>query len=149
MTLASLRATSIRSGLGRMAAMAVVALASVAVVSSDARAQGAMPFSGSTYRRPTVSPYTMLAQPGAVAGSGISGAGAVNPLIYQQLVQPRFEQESGVVTQMQQGRQLNTLQGRVQQIQRDTSARQINETIRATGHTATFQNLSHFYPGGR
>ena len=150
MTPPPLRATWMRFGLARMAAVAFIALASGAVVSSDARAQGAMPFSGSTYRRPTVSPYTMLAQPGAVGGgSGLSGAGTVNPLIYQQLIQPRFEQESSVVTQMQQGRQLNTLQGRVQQIQRDTSARQINETIRATGHTATFQNLSHFYPGSR
>lgn len=142
--------TAMRSGVVRRAAVVVTAIFCTVAMCSEAMAQGgATPF-GSTYRRPTVSPYTMLATPQAASGSAQVGAnGTFNPLVYQQLIQPRFEQESSVVTQMQQGRQLNNLQGRVQQIQRDTSSRQINETIRATGHTATFQNLSHFYPGGR
>jgi len=37
----------------------------------------------------------------------------------------------------------------VQQIQRSTAGRQIDETIRPTGHASTFQNLSHFYPAAR
>ena len=139
-------ATLIRSALHRAVCIAVLAAIAVTVgMGGEAWAQGGMPHS-STYRRPAVSPYTMLAQPGATGGGGVSQGGTVNPLVYQQLIQPRFEQESGTVTQMQQGRQINNLQGRVQQIQRDTSGRQINETIRATAHTATFQNHSHFYP---
>jgi TolA-binding protein len=150
MSSASGTVTLIRSVLHRAVCIAMLAAIAVTVgMGGEAWAQGGMPH-GSTYRRPAVSPYTMLAQPGAAgAGGGVSQNGTFNPLVYQQLIQPRFDQESGTVTQMQQGRQLNNLQGRVQQIQRDTSSRQINETIRSTGHTATFQNLSHFYPGGR
>jgi hypothetical protein len=77
---------------------------------------------------------------------GLGVAGATNPLIYQQLVQPRVEQEQQYITQMQQGRQLNRLQSRVTEIQQGTTARQVNEQIRPTGHAATYQNLSHFYP---
>ncbi len=117
----------------------------------EARAQnGQLPFSNTnTYRRPTVSPYTMLAQPGGGAGGGLNAQGGTNPLVYQQLIQPRFDQENQIVGGMQQARQINNLQGRVQQIQRDTSARQVNESIRATGHSATYLNMSHYYPGAR
>lgn len=109
-------------------------------------AQGPAPFS-ETYRRPSVSPYTMLSN-GAfnTANGGLGVAGATNPLIYQQLVQPRVEQEQQFITQMQQGRQINRLQNRVSEIQQGTTARQVNEQIRPTGHAATYQNLSHFYP---
>ena len=114
----------------------------------EARAQNNQtPFS-QTYRRPSVSPYTMLATSGAAGvapGGGV--VGSFNPLVYQQLIQPREEQERSIVYQMQQGRQINNLQNRVQQIQRDTSARQVNEQIRATGHVSTFLNYSHYYPG--
>jgi hypothetical protein len=44
---------------------------------------------------------------------------------------------------------LNKLQNQVQQIQRDTTSRQVDESIRPTGHRATFQNLSHYYPQPR
>jgi hypothetical protein len=44
---------------------------------------------------------------------------------------------------------MSKMQNQVQQIQRDTSARQLDESIRPTGHRATFQNLSHFYPQTR
>jgi hypothetical protein len=118
----------------------------------EARAQnGQLPFSNTnTYRRPTVSPYTMLAQPGGGGtGGGLNAQGGMNPLVYQQLIQPRFDQESQIVGGMQQARQINNLQNRVQQIQRDTSSRQVNESIRATGHSATYLNMSHYYPGGR
>jgi hypothetical protein len=40
---------------------------------------------------------------------------------------------------------MGSLQNQVQQIQRDTSARQIDESIRPTGHRATYMNYSHFY----
>ena len=129
-------------------ALAVI-LAGMAV---EARAQnGSMPFSNTnTYRRPTVSPYTMLAQPGGGGmGGGVNQNGGVNPLVYQQLIQPRFDQESQIVGGMQQARQINNLQNRVQQIQRDTSSRQVNESIRPTGHSATYLNMSHYYPGAR
>ena len=123
---------------------ALVALG-VAGFCGAAEAQNNMPFSN-TYRRPSVSPYTMLATPGG-GGGGVTAQGTFNPLVYQQLIQPREEQERQVVTQMQQGRQINNLQNRVQQIQRDTTARQVNEQIRPTGHQATYLNLSHYYPG--
>ena len=34
----------------------------------------------------------------------------------------------------------------VQQMQQSPQGRQINETIRATGHASTYMNYSHFYP---
>ena len=132
-------------------ALALTAL--LAASAGEACAQnGQLPFSNTnTYRRPAVSPYTMLAQPG---GGGMGGGvnpqtGGMNPLVYQQLIQPRFDQESQIVGGMQQARQINNLSNRVQQIQRDTSARQVNEGIRATGHSATYLNMSHYYPAAR
>jgi hypothetical protein len=110
-------------------------------------ARGQMPFA-ETYRRPSVSPYTMLGAGNIAGGGGVAGGGvAVNPLVFQQLVQPRVEQEQQFIRQMQQSRQINRLQGRVTQIQQGTLSRQVNEMIRPTGHAATYQNLSHFYPG--
>lgn len=128
----------------RPGTMLVMATALVLGAQGLAAAQTNAPFS-QTYRRPAVSPYTMLAT--GNIGGGVNPQGSLNPLVYQQLIQPREDQERQVVTQMQQGRQLNNLQGRVQQIQRDTSARQVNEQIRPTGHASTYLNLSHFYPG--
>ena len=75
---------------------------------------------------------------------------AVNPVqnqnIYQTMVQPQLQQQQQELEQIAQRRQMGKLQNQVQQIQRDTSARQIDETIRPTGHASTYQNLSHFYP---
>jgi crotonobetainyl-CoA:carnitine CoA-transferase CaiB-like acyl-CoA transferase len=129
-----------------MALRTAMAATIVAAAAGTAFAQGSVPFS-ETYRRPSVSPYTMLSN-GAfnTTNGGLGVAGATNPLIYQQLVQPRVEQEQQFITQMQQGRQLNRLQSRVTEIQQGTTARQVNEQIRPTGHAATYQNLSHFYP---
>jgi hypothetical protein len=117
----------------------------------EARAQnGQLPFSNSnTYRRPTVNPMTMMTMGGGGMGGGVNQNGGMNPLVYQQLIQPRFDQESQIVGGLQQARQINNLQNRVQQIQRDTSSRQVNESIRATGHSATYLNMSHYYPGAR
>jgi len=136
--------TSRRTWVPVLAATAVLGFAAVA------EAQNQAPFSN-TYRRPSVSPYTMLGSAGFNPGGGGGGASfaPVNPLIYQQLIQPRGEQERQFYTQIQQGRQLAGLQNRVQMIQRDTTARQVNEQIRPTGHIATYLNMSHYYPVNR
>ena len=109
-------------------------------VASAQQGQGTLPFS-SVYRRPVISPYNQIAN------------FAQNPLqnqnVYQQMVVPQLQQQQQAIEQMSQGRKLNKIQNQVQQIQRDTSARQLDESIRPTGHRATFQNLSHFYPPTR
>jgi hypothetical protein len=120
---------------------ALVCGAVVALAATSARAQGGEPPFSSIYRRPSVSPYTMV---GPQGGGGRGGAG-VNPLIYQQLVQPRFQQEDSQIQQMQQGRAIGSLQGEVNALGR--GAARLEQTIRPTGHSTTFQNLSHFYPG--
>jgi hypothetical protein len=98
---------------------------------------GELPFSNSTYRRPTVSPYLNLQQQG------------LNPMqsqnVYQTMVQPQMQQQQQQVEQISQRRQMSKLQNQVQQIGRDTSGRQIDESIRATGHRATYMNYSHYY----
>ena len=132
---------------GAMRAMLVAAIgcgaAGVAMAQQGQRGQGgqgSLPFS-TIYRRPVISPYNQIAN------------FAQNPMqnqnVYQQMVVPQLQQQQQQIEQMQQARRLNTIQGRVEQIQRDTSARQIDESIRPTGHRATFQNLSHFYPQTR
>jgi hypothetical protein len=126
----------------------VVATAMCGILSvprvAAAQGNGKLPFSN-IYSRPAVSPYTLLSTQGA--GGGINDqTGATSPLVYQQIIQPQLQQQQQVIEQQSQTRQLGRLQNQVQQIQRDTSARQINETIRPTGHASTYQNLSHFYP---
>lgn len=96
-----------------------------------------LPFS-SIYRRPALSPYNQMTQQ------------VFNPMmsqnVYQEQVLPQLQQQQQVIEQLQQQRQMGKLQNQVQQIQRDTSARQIDESIRPTGHRATYMNYSHFYP---
>jgi hypothetical protein len=115
--------------------------AAMVVTTAEAQQGRELPFSNSTYRRPTVSPYMQLQQMGT------------NPLqaqnIYQQMVQPQVQQQQQQIEQLQQRRQMSKLQNQVQQIGRDTSGRQIDESIRATGHRATYLNYSHFYQQGR
>jgi TolA-binding protein len=98
---------------------------------------GELPFSGSVYRRPAVSPYLNLQQQG------------FNPLqqqnVYQTMVQPQMQQQQQQIEQLSQRRQMQRLQNQVQQIGRDTSARQVDESIRPTGHRATYMNYSHYY----
>ena len=131
------------------AVVAVMALGGSLGVAGKAAAQGngKLPFSN-IYSRPALSPYTLLASQAAQGnGGGINNmTGAQQPLIYQQIIQPQLQQQQQVIDQQSQTRQLGRLQNQVQQIQRDTSARQIDETIRPTGHASTYQNLSHFYP---
>jgi hypothetical protein len=69
----------------------------------------------------------------------------MNQNVYQQQVMPQVQQQQQVLEQLQTRRQMGSLQNQVQQIQRDTSARQIDESIRPTGHRATYMNYSHFY----
>ena len=97
---------------------------------------GELPFSNN-YRRPALSPYMQLQQQG------------FNPMqsqnIYQTMVQPQMQQEQQAMEQISQRRQMGKLQNQVQQIGRDTSARQLDESIRPTGHRATYLNYSHYY----
>jgi hypothetical protein len=97
---------------------------------------GELPFSNN-YRRPAVSPYMTLQEQG------------FNPMqsqnIYQTMVQPRVQQEQQAMEQISQRRQMGKLQNQVQQIGRDTSSRQLDESIRPTGHRATYLNYSHYY----
>ena len=103
----------------------------------DCLAQGGAPPFSDTYRRPSVSPMTML---GTGVGAGVGG----NALVYQQLVQPRSQQEGQIISQMQQGRAISTLRGDVQKAEQRVTAR-FDQTIRPTGHAATYMNYSHFY----
>jgi hypothetical protein len=129
----------------RITLFAAAGLLAVSILPADARAQGpgggSMPFSN-IYKRPVLSPYTALG----------FNAGNMNPLmggpadIYQNQILPRLELERQQVEQIRQRKQIGGLNNQVRQIQRDTRMRQIDETIRPTGHASTFQNLSHFYP---
>lgn len=99
---------------------------------------GELPFASSVYRRPAVSPYMQLQQQG------------FNPLqqqnIYQTMVQPQVQQQQQQIEQLTQRRQMQRLQNQVQQIGRDTTSRQVDESIRPTGHRATYMNYSHYFP---
>jgi hypothetical protein len=129
----------------RITLIAAAGLLAVSILPGDASAQGpgggSLPFSN-IYRRPVLSPYSAL---GFQAGQqNALGGGAAN--IYQNQILPRLELERQQVEQMRQRKQIGGLTNQVQQIQRGTGMRQIDETIRPTGHASTFQNLSHFYP---
>lgn len=117
-------------------AIAMVACV-VCPIAAYAQGNGQLPFSN-YYSRPTISPYNQISNY------------AANPQqfqnVYQQMVLPQLQQQQQQLTQLQQGRQINKMQNQVQQIQRDTRGRQVDETIRPTGHASTYQNLSHFYP---
>lgn len=100
---------------------------------------GSLPFAN-TYRRPSTSRYQNL------------GNFANNPLaagnIYQSIVQPAQEMDRNRIEQMAQSRRLGDLQDSVRQIERQPTGL-MDQTIRPTGHSATFLNYSHFYPSGR
>lgn len=126
----------------------VLAIVFMVLTAGDAAAQSPsnLPFSN-IYKRPTVSPYTLLGNTNT-ANSGMPGGmgGGVNPLLYQQIVQPQLQQQEQQIEQLRQGKQIRGLGNQVQQIQRSTTMRQVDEMIRPTGHASTYQNLSHFYP---
>ena len=147
---ANLLTAGLRRAGGLMAAMAAigtVGLIDTAQAQPSARrdysagaraggSNGQLPFSNN-YRRPAVSPYMQLQQNG------------YNPMqtqnIYQTQVQPQVQQEQQAIEQLSQRRQMGRLQNQVQQIGRDTSSRQLDESIRPTGHRATYLNYSHYY----
>lgn len=97
---------------------------------------GQRPFEN-IYRRPTVSPYLQMQQQG------------MNPLqnqnIYQTMVQPQLEQQRQQIEQINQRRQMGQMQNQMRQMQQSSQARQLDETIRPTGHASTYMNYSHFY----
>ena len=103
--------------------------------------QGRMPFSDYSGRR-GLSPYTAL----GFQGDNIATGGTLGAL--QNIIRPQQLQASQVQQQTLMGRQLNGVQGQVRSLQRSGGGQTYN-TIRATGHSATFQNTSHFYPGNR
>ena len=104
-------------------------------------AQGprAKPFEN-TYRRPNLSPYNQLT------------ANLFNPLasqnVYQQQVQPQMEQQRQQIEQLQQRRQIQQVQSQVANMN-SPRTRQLDESIRPTGHASTYMNYSHYYPMGR
>jgi hypothetical protein len=106
---------------------------------SHAQGPGSKPFE-STYRRPNVSPYMQLQQQG------------LNPLqnqnIYQTMVQPQVQQQQQQIEQLQQRRQMQQVQAQVANMN-SPRGRQLDESIRPTGHASTYMNYSHFYPMGR
>ena len=127
----------------RITLLVAAGFMALSMLPADALAQGpsggSLPFSG-VYKRPVLSPYSAL----GFQGTNVQGGGAAN--IYQNQILPRLELERQQVEQMRQRKQIGGLSNQVQQIQRGTGMRQIDETIRPTGHASTFQNLSHFYP---
>jgi hypothetical protein len=120
-------------------ALPVTALLLVGAFASTAAAQqGRMPFSDYQGRR-GLSPYTALGFQGDNPNTG----GSLGAL--QNIIRPQQLQAAQVRQQQTFGRQLNGVQGQVRTMQRGGG--QMYNTIRATGHSATFQNTSHFYPG--
>jgi len=110
------------------------------LAAGEARAQGLgpgqKPFQD-TYRRPAVSPMNQI--------SNFSNNPQMSANVYQQLVVPQQEQQRMRLDQMDQQRQIGRVQNQVTQIQRDTRARQIDSTIRPTGHASSYMNYSHYY----
>ena len=120
-------------------AMAFVICSLMATGECVAQRPGSQPFQN-TYRRPNVSPYMQLQQQG------------MNPLqnqnIYQTMVQPQMQQQQQQIEQLQQRRQMSQIQSQVANMNSPRS-RQLDESIRPTGHASTYMNYSHYYPMGR
>ena len=128
----------IRAALVGSFAVALVLSATAEVAVAQDRS---LPFSN-IYTRPVVSPYSMLS-------SQASDPLMVNPNVCQTQVLPQLQQQRQQKTLLTQNKQIGGLQNKVQSIQRSTSARQIDEMIRPTGHASTFMNMSHYYPRSR
>jgi hypothetical protein len=128
--------TKLRQLGGSAIAVAAAGLWLAGAGEAAAQGPGQKPFQD-VYRRPNVSAYNQISN----FGDNPQAAGN----IYQQLVQPQQEQQRMRLEQMDQTRQVGKLQNQVNQIQRDTRARQIDTTIRPTGHASTYMNYSHYY----
>ena len=87
-----------------------------------------------------MSPYNQLTQQG------------MNPLqnqtVYQTMVQPQMQQQQQQIEQLQQRRQMQQVQAQVANMN-SPRTRQLDESIRPTGHASTYMNYSHYYPMGR
>lgn len=105
-------------------------------LAAPARAQ--MPFSDYSGRR-GMSPYTAL----GFQGGSPFGGDTLNA--YQNLVRPQQLIAAQGQQQRLQNRQLGRLQSQVRSMERG-SATPTTNTIRSTGHSATFMNRSHYYP---
>jgi hypothetical protein len=102
-----------------------------------AQGPGQKPFQ-QIYRRPNVSPYNQI--------SNFANNPQATGNLYSQIVQPQMDQQRQQLEMLDQQRQVGKLQNQVQRIQQGTQARQIDSTIRATGHASTYMNYSHYYP---
>ena len=128
------------SSLARRIVVPVMGLLLVGSLASTAAAQqGRTPFSDYQGRK-GLSPYTALGFQGDNPNTG----GALGAL--QNIIRPQQLQAAQLRQQQTLGRQLNGVQGQVRSLQQGGSRGQTYNTIRATGHSATFQNTSHFYP---
>lgn len=107
----------------------------------NAQGPGSLPFaSSSSFRRPSVSAYQQL--------SNFADNQNLGGNVYQQMVQPLLQQQQFELNQATERRRLGEIQsavGRLSSEQTNAS----NQTIRPTGHSATFLNYSHFYPVNR
>ncbi len=121
----------------RLLIAAAIATSGWAASDALAQAPGGKPFED-IYRRPNVSPYNQI--------TNFANDPQASANIYQQIVMPQVQQQQQLVEQLSQRRQVGRLQGQVGQIQRDSSARQLDPTIRPTGHASTYLNYSHYYP---
>lgn len=127
------------SSKARRITLPVTALLLVGSFATTAAAQqGRTPFADYQGRR-GLSPYTAL----GFQGDNTTTGGTLGAL--QNIIRPQQLQAAQVRQQQTLGRQLNGVQGQVRSMQRGGSGQTYN-TIRATGHSATFQNTSHFYP---
>ncbi len=104
-----------------------------------AQGPGQKPFEN-IYRRPALSPYNQI--------SNFSNNPMIMQNVFQQTVQPQMEQQRQQIEQLQQRRQLQQVQSQVANMNSPRS-RQLDESIRPTGHASTYMNYSHFYPMGR
>lgn len=104
-----------------------------------AQGPGALPFSN-VYRRPSTSRYQNMAN------------FANNPLassnIYQSMVQPNQDLDRTRIEQMTQSLRLGSAQEEIRRLQQPSNT-MIDQSIRPTGHSATFMNYSHFFPSAR
>jgi hypothetical protein len=101
------------------------------------RAQGPVqkPFEN-IYRRPTVSAYNQI--------SNMSNNPLLLQNVYQQTIQPQLQQQQQQIEQLQQRRQIQQVQSQVANMNSPRS-RQLDESIRPTGHASTYMNYSHYY----
>lgn len=124
----------------KLFAAAVLAVATLPTMRfAAAQGPGGLPFSND-YRRPSTSRYQNIAN------------FANNPLaasnIYQSMVLPAQELDRTRLEQLSQARRLGNAQEAIRRLQMQPSGLP-DQTIRPTGHSATFLNYSHFFPTGR